>query len=919
MRWRVKSKKDETADFPPHIGRYLVRSSIGRGGMGEVYRCWDPHFCREVAVKRIRPDLIGQARIRHRFLREARIAGQLSHPSIIPVFELNEESDPFYVMPHLAGRSFRSMLQASLADIPPIASLLRVFLQICQAVAYAHSRGILHRDLKPENVIVGDFGEVVLLDWGLAKTAEDTEVTAESPDVDSEVTGFGKIVGTLAYMAPERTLKQPATVLTEIYALGVILYQILCGRLPFKRKNFKEFRKSVHRERFEDPSKIAPLREVPAQLVRIVKRCLHPIPTRRYSSVEALISDVQTVLEGRSDWFPTAELSIHNKADWEFQEHVWLAPMAGIGPTEASEWVGLMISKGSFSGNVRIETSIRLKPKSRGIGFLLSVPEASERLYPDDGYLVWLGGAESAGFKVFRRHALVLEKEDLSLPADGWIPLVIEKIDNAIRVMLGDLTVLSYLSHLPLHGTHVGVLHRDADFDVSQIKVSTGSASATQSCLALPDALLSYGEYARALAEYRRIAYSFPERSEGREAIFRAGLTLIEKARHAGHPKQKEALESQARTEFERLKGTPSAPLEYLGKALIAQSQGFIEEELQYLELALRRYPRHPLTALLEEQISHRLAEVARCSRPATIQYLGLIARVLPDWLSKSHISSVLKHVHLSFPLPCPRSVSAEVLIGTALCQAERVAICWPEDGAAIALVALDRLDLAPESSDGLAESLHGFISGLLRGPLMPATDQWLEALDGLPPARGEDQSPQVQFAASMALLRRAQDRAWNLDSRLLPSEWRSWPADMQHSILQSQLWLALALCELDVAVRCQEGLAAFEPDLTDGLLQACLLARQHRFEDAEAYLRQSPVQCLTEGLAATDPALLAWRSLTGSLTESAWNRALPLEQREALRWIRLWALVRGESDLVEAIQRTLESREWGRLPFSRH
>jgi serine/threonine protein kinase len=917
MRWRVKSKKEEAADFPHEIGRYLVRSSIGRGGMGEVYRCWDPHFCREVAVKRIRPDLVGQARIRHRFLREARIAGQLSHPSIIPVYELNEESDPFYVMPHLAGRSFRSMLQAPLSDVPPIPGLLRVFLQICQAVAYAHSRGILHRDLKPENVIVGHFGEVVLLDWGLAKTATDVEVTAESPDVDSEVTSFGKIVGTLAYMAPERTLKQPATVLTEIYALGVILYQILCGRLPFKRKNFKEFRKSVHRERFEDPSKIAPLREVPAQLVRIVKRCLHPIPTRRYNSVEALISDVQTVLEGRSDWFPTAELSIHNKADWEFQEHVWLAPMVGIGPSEASEWVGLMISKGSFSGNVRIETSIRLKPKSRGIGFLLSVPEASERLYPDDGYLVWLGGAESPGFRLFRRHALVLEKEELMLPADGWIPLVIEKIDNAIRVILGDLPVLSYLSHLPLHGTHIGVLHRDADFDVSQIKVSTGSASATQSCLALPDALLSYGEYARALAEYRRIAYSFPERSEGREAIFRAGLTLIEKARHAAHPKQKEALESQARSEFERLKGTPSAPLEYLGKALIAQSQGFLEEELQYLELALRRYPLHPLTALLEEQISHRLAEVARVSRPATIQYLGLIARMLPEWLSKPHIASVLKHVHPSFPLPCPGGVSAEVLIGTALCQAERVSICWPQDSAATALVVLDRLDLAPELPAFAAPSWHHLIASQLRGPLVPSLNPWCSTLSQLLLAYSEEQRLQVSFAASMALLRRAQDRAWSLDATFLPRDLSSWPRDAQRSILQAELWLALALCDLDKAMHCEERLNAFAPDLPGSLLHACLLARQHHQAEAESYLGRSEIHHVAEGLALTDPALLAWRSITGSLTENAWNRALPLEQREALRWIRLWALVRDQSALVEAIQRTLESKEWGRLPFS--
>jgi serine/threonine protein kinase len=901
----VKSTKTEEAELPAQIGRYRVLKSIGRGGMGEVYLCWDPHLDRQVALKRIRPHLIDQPRIRHRFLREARIAGQLSHPSIIPVFELHDKEEPFYVMPHLTGQTLRAVLQQGLEGAPPIPSLLRVFLQICQAVAYAHSRGILHRDLKPENIIVGDFGEVVLLDWGLAKTAEEIEIEAETPDVDPHVTSVGKIVGTLAYMAPERTLRQPATVLTEIYALGVILYQILCLRLPFRRKSFKEFRKTVHRERFEDPAKLAPLREVPAQLVRIVKRCLHPIPTRRYSSVEALIADIETVLEGRSDWFPVAELNIHHKSDWEFQEHVWLAPMAGLSSFEPSEWVGLMISKGSFSGNVRLETLIRLKPGSQGIGFLLSVPEASERLYPDDGYLIWLGSEKKPGLHLFRRHASVMEKEDFSVPYDRWLRLVVEKVDNAIRCTLDDQLILSYLSHLPLHGTHLGVLHRDADFDLSPIKVATGNSSAVQSCLALPDAFLSHGEYARALAEYRRIAYSFPERSEGREALFRAGLTLVEKARQASHPAQKEALQSQARSEFERLHNTPSAPLEYLGKSLLAHSQGLDEEEVQYLELGLRRYPGHPLAQLLEEQVSHRLSEVARSSRTATARFLGLILRLLPQWASRSQTQALVRAIATSLPLPFPGSPNPTVSVETALCQAERVAASLPLPEAVVSLVALHRVDLLFGATE--VDSWSARCSALVVSPLAPSAEAWREA--------AASQEPVALACLWLTLLRRSQDQAWDITALINEVDRGVWTTEDRVAVLQQETWLALQLCHLDLARERLDELSAWPPSLATILLRVAMLFRQSQADEADRVLRQEATAQVAERSPSTDPALLAWRSLTATLPESLWSRALPLEQRESLRWVRLMALCRGQHEIVDAIQRALESKLWGMPP----
>ncbi len=202
----------EDASVQFTVGSYQVLRSIGKGGMGEVFLAYDTVCGRRIALKRIRVDLIDREHMHDRFLREARITSQLTHPAIIPIYVIHgEESLVYYTMPFVEGDTLKQVVRKTRHQEKSgepldhiggsIPALIRIFTTICQAVAYAHSKRVIHRDLKPENIILGKYGEVLILDWGLAKLIEANgdEALSEAgePEFD-EVTLAGKVVGTIA-------------------------------------------------------------------------------------------------------------------------------------------------------------------------------------------------------------------------------------------------------------------------------------------------------------------------------------------------------------------------------------------------------------------------------------------------------------------------------------------------------------------------------------------------------------------------------------------------------------------------------------------------------------------------------------------------------------------------------------------------
>ncbi len=255
MRWLSDSALDhlrQVADEPDLSATpYVLAQRIARGGMGTVYRAHDTRLDRDVALKVLSiPDLDGRAAAR--MLRESRILARLEHPGIVPVHDVGTLPDgrPYYVMKLVRGRR----LDTFLGEGTPRVERLRIFQRLCEAVAFAHDRGVVHRDLKPENIMVGAFGEVLVMDWGVAKVLQepvladggeavptalpDSVDSVDSVDpVDSVDTRHGTVLGTPGYMAPEQARGEVATIgpPTDVYALGAILLTLLDGGAPIPR------------------------------------------------------------------------------------------------------------------------------------------------------------------------------------------------------------------------------------------------------------------------------------------------------------------------------------------------------------------------------------------------------------------------------------------------------------------------------------------------------------------------------------------------------------------------------------------------------------------------------------------------------------------------------------------------------------
>lgn len=652
--------KTETVLFT--IGNYQILKSIGKGGMGEVLLAYDTICGRKIALKRIRPDLLTFRQIQNRFLKEARITSQLTHPAIIPIYTIHQdERHTYYTMPFVEGKTlkqiFREARQQEKLGIKPeqltfsIPSLIRIFLAICHAVAYAHSKSVLHRDIKPENIIVGTYGEVLILDWGLAQLLKTDNLLSpseedlpESPSSLHHITQIGKVVGTVSYMAPERALGQAAKKETDIYSLGVILYQILTLRLPFQRGPLKEFREQLKNEILQHPIEAAPYRDIPKELAQIALKCLSISPSERYSQVDDLIHDLENYIEGRAEWFAIAELDISKKSDWEFQELVLLAEHTAITRTaEISEWVNLMISKAPFAENIKIQFSITLQEECQGIGILFNVPESLSREQINEGYCLWISSQLTKSTMLLRNSIEVLSASESYLPANSKHQITITKLDNTISFFIDSVEQFSYISRMPLAGTHVGVLSRDNHFEMDSLKIYVGSDNIMVNCLAVPDAFLANKNFQKALAEYRRISNAFSGRAEGREAVLRSGITILEQAKSSSSP----ALFDAALDEFEKLHSTAGAPLEYLGKALVYEELQDIDEEIKCFELVLRRYPKHPLLHLIKEQIIFRLMESSKIDRKAAYHFLLLILCHIPDALENPAVKKLMSHLKL--------------------------------------------------------------------------------------------------------------------------------------------------------------------------------------------------------------------------------------------------------------------------------
>lgn len=363
------------------ITQYEPIREVAQGGMGTIVQCRDRALNRPVALKRMRPELAGQKPAREQFLQEARITAQLEHPHIIPVHELakDDQGNLFLVLKWVEGRTLSKFLDgARMAEksqsgersrgesrsqpIQSFLALLQLFLKICDAVAFAHSRGIVHADIKPDNVLVGDFGEVLIVDWGLARrmggesqghlnadpkstaigdpagspqagsrsgepwlrSASTLETVWDIHNRDTVAGDFldarveagleGPVAGTPAYMSPEQATGRDKEIneRSDVYALGAILYELLAFEPAVSGSTLPEMLAQIRTGRVVPPDQQSPWREIPRALSAVCMKALERDPKDRYSSAGEMGQDVRRFLEGRhvlayrEGWLETA-------------------------------------------------------------------------------------------------------------------------------------------------------------------------------------------------------------------------------------------------------------------------------------------------------------------------------------------------------------------------------------------------------------------------------------------------------------------------------------------------------------------------------------------------------------------------------------------------------------------------------------
>jgi serine/threonine protein kinase len=307
----------------PDLGnsKYLVIHKLGSGGMGTVYLAQDVDLGRKVAVKVMNAaDLTGA--LASRMMREARIVALLEHPSIVPIHDVGklEDGRVFYAMKLVQGKR----LDEVVAEADSRSNLLRIFQKICEAVAFAHAHGVIHRDLKPENIMVGPFGEVLVMDWGVAKLLGEGPMEAAAPRAgnggaelraienadliatlrlgshyESGDTSGGMVIGTPAYMAPEQAMGKTELLdqRSDVYSLGAVLYFLLAGRVPFEFTPPTDASGETARKPPPRPQQINS--KIPRAIEAVCLKAMSERRAGRYASAEEVARDVVRFLDGQ--------------------------------------------------------------------------------------------------------------------------------------------------------------------------------------------------------------------------------------------------------------------------------------------------------------------------------------------------------------------------------------------------------------------------------------------------------------------------------------------------------------------------------------------------------------------------------------------------------------------------------------------
>lgn len=483
------------------LGRYEIRGRLGSGGMGEVFRAYDPRLERSVALKVIGRRLEADSEMLERFQLEARTASALAHPNIITVYDFGEQAGhPFLVMELVDGESLRSRLDTPL----PVDEILRLSIQLADGLAAAHGAGVVHRDLKPENIVIDPGGTVRILDFGLAFFRAMGSRSHESFSSGGRTYSFGPAVGTVGYIAPEVLCGHGADHRSDQFALGAILYEMATGRSPFGRETVPAGLVATLRD---DPTPVRKLREdVPGGLVEIIERCLAKRPTERYLQTAEILTALRTASTGKPrpksqrGSLPTPITPLYGRREEIHQlqslivdDHVRLVTLSGVG--------------GSGKTRLAVEAARQLTPEFPG--GVVFVPLAGIQ---DPGLVVptiaaAAGGTEAGGLEPPDLLAVLSE-------AEGPALLVLDNFEHVIEAGPHVGNLLEACPDVTVMVTSREVLHLRAEHDFAVAPLGLPSSAAAVKLEELdesPAVALFVGRARAAKADFRLTEDNAPD------------------------------------------------------------------------------------------------------------------------------------------------------------------------------------------------------------------------------------------------------------------------------------------------------------------------------------------------------------------------------------------------------------------------
>jgi tetratricopeptide (TPR) repeat protein len=620
---------------PSKIGGYDILSIAGEGGMGTVYLARDPVLCRDVALKVLRPDVYS-AEFAERLSDEAVVTGRLAHPGIVPVHQLGIDPTwgPWYTMKLVQGRPLSDILEG-LRDRKsrdeeawPLNALLGVFARVCEAIAFAHFNDVVHRDLKPGNIMLGEFGEALVLDWGLARVMGEKRKRAETTQIVAPAAGGltrdGIIVGTPGYMSPEQAAGMGTMVgpPSDVYSLGTILYEIITLHPPVDTGDPDEAIRATLKGEITPVHKRGQGRFAPRALCQIVEHAMEADPAKRYPTARELARAVDEFLAGRVPWRDVAEGK--GAEAWDLVSGRW--SRRGRDLVCAGGQSARVVAVPRVTGDVRLEFT--LSADVDRTSWEASVWLALRGGFSLEGYQIRLAAGADGRVELIRHGVAAARRLDVRLAARTRYRILVLREGDRITLTINGTRAVVYRDLFPLRGDRVGFSCDEEGVAFRDLKFEGRGAPLQLTFLALPDKLYQLGKMQEARDLYREMGETHPDREEGLLAHYKGALCSIEMGERL------EALEA-----LRKLDGTPLEAVIPLGQAKLELKAGNKYEAVVALQEGCQRYPGDPVRIELWTLLLETIDKVERESPDkASSMYQELLRQ---RWLDATEAAQV--------------------------------------------------------------------------------------------------------------------------------------------------------------------------------------------------------------------------------------------------------------------------------------